>query len=105
MSSPVPKELLEGVIRVFDPVEVWLFGSHARGDTHEDSDIDLFVVVDDEKRGKFEAGESIAAARNGFCGPLDLFLTTSSAFEQRRTVIGTLDEIVSGEGARVYFRH
>lgn len=105
MSSPVPQELLEGVIRVFDPVEVWLFGSHARGDAHEDSDIDLFVVVDDDRKGDFEPGQSIAAARNGFRGALDLFLTTHSAFRQRRTIIGTLDEIVSGEGARVYVRH
>jgi hypothetical protein len=28
----VPKALLDGVIRVFDPVQVILFGSRARGD-------------------------------------------------------------------------
>ena len=27
--------------------EVRLFGSHARGDAHQDSDVDLLVVVDD----------------------------------------------------------
>lgn len=104
MSSPVPQELLEGVIRVFDPVEVWLFGSHARGDAHEDSDIDLFVVVDDDKKGRIKRGEAVVAARNGFRGPLDLFLATRSGFERCRSIIGTLDEIVAGEGVQLYAR-
>jgi uncharacterized protein len=28
-------------------VDVWLFGSRARGDAHADSDIDVLVVLDD----------------------------------------------------------
>ena len=34
------------LVRAFDPVRIVLFGSRARGDQREDSDYDLFVVLD-----------------------------------------------------------
>lgn len=104
MSFDVPKQLLDGVVRVFDPVEVYLFGSHARGDANEDSDIDLFVIVDDERSEDFERGAATAAARNGYRGPLDLLVTTRSSHARRKSVIGTLNEIVAGEGRLIYER-
>ena len=92
------------MVRVFDPVEVYLFGSHARGDAHEDSDIDLFVVVDDDQVGRHEPGRALGAARGGYLGPVDFLVTTRSIHEARREVVGTLDEIVVGEGRRIYAR-
>ena len=41
---------LKNLVKVFDEVEVYLFGSYARGDWMEDSDIDL-VVVSPEFKG------------------------------------------------------
>lgn len=39
--------LLERIRAVYDPRQLWLFGSRARGDAREDSDWDLLAVVDD----------------------------------------------------------
>ena len=33
------------LVAEFQPEQVWLYGSHAWGDPHESSDVDLFVVV------------------------------------------------------------
>lgn len=104
MTFQVPQKLLEGVVRVFDPVEVYLFGSHARGEAHPDSDIDLFVIVPDDKKHAFERGSAIATARNGYRGPLDVLVATRSHHEQQKSVIGTLNEIVAGEGRLIYER-
>lgn len=38
-------ELVERIVRHCDPLEIVLFGSHARGDARPDSDIDLLVVL------------------------------------------------------------
>nr|WP_276598892.1 nucleotidyltransferase domain-containing protein [Nannocystis sp. SCPEA4] len=40
--------LLEGIITRWQPQQVWLFGSRARGEATADSDWDLLVVVPDE---------------------------------------------------------
>ena len=46
----VPADLLDAVVAYFRPLRVVLFGSAARGDTGPDSDIDLFVILDDDAR-------------------------------------------------------
>jgi predicted nucleotidyltransferase len=40
--------LLAAIIARWNPLQVWLFGSRARGEATETSDWDLFVVVSDE---------------------------------------------------------
>ena len=36
--------MTERIVRGFDPLQIILFGSHARGDADDQSDIDLLVV-------------------------------------------------------------
>ena len=44
----VPGRLLACVVDAWDPLEIWLFGSRARGDAREHSDWDLLVIVPDD---------------------------------------------------------
>jgi predicted nucleotidyltransferase len=49
-AAPVPEPLRELLRRIrffYDPREVWMFGSQARGDARKGSDWDILVVVDD----------------------------------------------------------
>jgi len=45
--DPFLTTIVGRLVRAFDPVRIVLFGSRARGDQREDSDYDLFVVLDD----------------------------------------------------------
>jgi uncharacterized protein len=54
MVDPLPRteeveaiiaEMVRRIVAAFDPVQVILFGSRARGDARPDSDIDLLVVL------------------------------------------------------------
>ena len=50
VTTPVPAAIVAAakrIVRAVDPLQVILFGSQARGDTHEWSDVDLLVVVPD----------------------------------------------------------
>ncbi len=38
------------IVRHYDPDKVIVFGSYARGDTHEGSDLDLLVVKETQER-------------------------------------------------------
>lgn len=100
----VPKPLLDGIVRVFDPVQVILFGSRARGDHREDSDIDLYVVVDDDTPSDRLATRRVGEARREYRGAVDIVVTRRSSFEQRRTWLGALARTVAGEGIVVYAR-
>ena len=46
----------------FHPEEIWLFGSHAWGQPHDDSDVDLMVIV---SHGCNQKCESILACEGG----------------------------------------
>jgi predicted nucleotidyltransferase len=37
-------EMVRRIVEKFDPLQIILFGSQARGDAHADSDVDLLVV-------------------------------------------------------------
>ena len=44
------EEIAELIVTNFDPKRIILFGSHARGDQREDSDVDLFVEMESERQ-------------------------------------------------------
>jgi len=44
------EEIAEAIVKNFDPKRIVLFGSHARGDQREDSDVDLFIEMESERR-------------------------------------------------------
>lgn len=105
MTFEVPQKLIDGVVRQFDPVEVYLFGSQARGDARPDSDIDLYVVVDDAKAATLNTARTIGEARSAYDGAVDIVVMSASRYAERKHLVGTLAEIVNDEGLRVYARN
>lgn len=104
-AAEVPNELLRPVVEYFQPRKVILFGSQARGDAGDDSDYDLFIVVDDDTpperlswRGKHEA-------RKTYHHAVDIVACRESLFERRRGVVGSLSHTADQEGVIVYERH
>ena len=41
----VLQEMTRRLVAEFQPTQIFLFGSHAWGEPHEDSDVDLLVIV------------------------------------------------------------
>jgi predicted nucleotidyltransferase len=41
---------VEAIVRAYHPLRIIVFGSFARGDTHEGSDLDLIVVKETDER-------------------------------------------------------
>lgn len=45
LSEDLLQTATQRLVAEFQPEQVWLFGSHAWGTPHEDSDVDLMVIV------------------------------------------------------------
>ncbi len=45
--------------------EAWLFGSYARGNQHDDSDIDIAIVLQDDGIHSFETEVKLMTLRQG----------------------------------------
>jgi predicted nucleotidyltransferase len=95
--------MVKRIVEKFDPEQIILFGSQARGDAGPDSDVDLLVVMDVEG-SRFEKCLEIQGALREFFVPLDVIVTTPEDFAWRKDVVGTIEWPASREGKVLYSR-
>jgi predicted nucleotidyltransferase len=96
-------DLINCIVRNFDPVRIILFGSHARGDAGPQSDIDLLVVlpVVEDKR---KAAVQIRTALADFPVPKDIIVSSPSEIAERGHLVGTVLRPALQEGRVIYER-
>lgn len=87
----------------FQPERIIVFGSQARGDARADSDLDLLVVMPDDRVAPDVVPEMRAALADVGVSK-DVFVTSPRSVERYGTVVGTLVEAALREGVTVYVR-
>ncbi len=97
------KAMVGMIVDRFDPEQIILFGSHARGDAGPDSDVDLLVVMP-VKGSKRKKQLDIRIALHGIPVPKDIIVSTPEEFSWRRHVTGTMEEPAAREGKVLYAR-
>jgi len=91
------------IVRRFDPVQVILFGSQARGDASQLSDVDLLVVLP-EMVDRRQAAVEIRRALAGFPVAKDILVTTPDEIRRRGNLVGTVLRSALREGKVIYER-
>jgi predicted nucleotidyltransferase len=83
------------------PKQIILFGSHARGDADDHSDIDL-LVVESAVADRYEEMIRLNRALKGLVMPVDLLVVSEQEFEQRSVTPGTVEHNARFEGRVLY---
>lgn len=96
-------EMVARIVTRFDPDQIILFGSHARGTAGPGSDVDLLVVMPVEGSSREQATEIDLALCDREL-PLDLIVVTPEQFQRDRHRIGTIVEPAIREGRVLYAR-
>jgi predicted nucleotidyltransferase len=96
-------EMVRRVVEGFDPHQIILFGSHARGTAGPDSDADLLVVMPLEGSRR-EQAVAIRIALSGMGLAKDVFVVTPEEVEQYRDLVGTIIRPALREGKVLYER-
>jgi predicted nucleotidyltransferase len=102
-TSDAIQGMVKQIARRFQPTQIILFGSQARGDTNTNSDVDLLVVfpeVADKRKIAIEIRRSLSE----FNIPKDILVTTPAEISQRGHLIGTLLHAALREGKMIYER-
>ena len=95
--------MVQRIVAKFQPQQVILFGSHARGEAGPDSDVDLLVVMDFEGSA-FDQGLEILQALPDILVPVDVIVTSPEDFAWRKDIIGTIEWPAAREGKVLYAR-
>ena len=89
--------VVERIAEAVKPDQIILFGSRARGDATEDSDLDLLLVYD----GPLTKRQVKMAVRRLFPRPsfsMDLFVLTPAEFSRQQKVVSTLGHAAIRQG-------
>lgn len=101
MDKEYIKTLVNVLATQLSPERVYLFGSCARGEDTEDSDIDLLIIKDTQLPRYERIREAQRLIRNRKY-PLDLLVYTPDEFEEQKDVVGTIPYEVVQEGVLLY---
>jgi len=95
-------DIVERLKRVYDPEQIYLFGSRARGDDGNDSDFDLLVIIPDDAPRERRGSRLAYQALRGTGVAADVLVWTRTYFQSRRHLKASLSSTVSTEGRLLY---
>jgi len=96
-------DMANRIVCDFHPLQIILFGSHARGNAGPESDIDLLVVLP-EVGDKRQAAVDIRRALVDFLASKDVIVTTPEEIARRGNLVGTVLRPALREGKVLYER-
>lgn len=102
-TESVISEMIDRLVREFDPLKIVLFGSHARGDANEHSDVDLLVVLSEVSERRQEVVDMRVALAD-LPLPKDVIVTTPEEILRRGHLVGTVLRPALREGRVMYER-
>lgn len=95
--------MVRRLVEQFDPEQIILFGSQARGTAGPDSDVDLLVVTP-LKGSKRDAEIAMRVALHDIRVPKDIIVVTPQEVERKRNITGSIIYPALREGRVLYVR-
>ena len=94
-------DITEAIKRVIPVERIYLFGSHAYGAPHKDSDYDFFIVIPDDSMSRLDAVKKVHKAIILKDTPVDILADYKSKFDYRKDY-NTLERKIFNEGVVLY---
>jgi predicted nucleotidyltransferase len=100
--DPVVSEVVRRLVEAYHPLQVYLFGSTARGDAGPDSDYDFMVVVSNDAPPELQDCRMGYRALSGLGIAKDILVQTRNEFDKRLHLKSSLPSTVVEEGKLLY---
>lgn len=95
-------EMIRRLVAEFQPHQIYLFGSHAWGQPHEDSDVDLLVIVTESNQSPLERGLAARRCLRDLRVPKDILVQTQAEVDWASRVYASLESEILEKGVRLY---
>jgi len=93
------------LVKEFNPVEIYLFGSYAWGNPDSESDLDLLIIVDSAEEDRIKMLVRGHRVLNDFDIAKDLLVYTKREFDEWSQEIPRLSYKIKKRGKQIYVRH
>ena len=104
LQKKILEEIKNILIKTFDPVEIYIFGSYAWGHPGQDSDLDLVIVVDKLRQKHWEASSLGHEVLYDIDIPKDIIVLSKSDFDDRSKQNVSIFHKIKEDGVRIYAR-
>jgi uncharacterized protein len=107
VTEEVLSDMVQAIVREVDPERIYLFGSRARGEARQDSDVDLLIIVSEPfgpEHSRFQEINRVYRALSSFRVPNDVLLYSSDEFAKWSQSLNHVLGRCSREGKLLYAR-
>ena len=102
----IPSGLLDKAIErlktEFQPEEIFLYGSHAWGAPHDDSDVDLLVIVSESDEPPIRRAQRAHRCLRGLRMPKDVIVETRDEIDRVKHLRASLENTILSRGRKLY---
>lgn len=98
------EEVKRRLVKTYNPIAIYIFGSYAWGKPTEDSDLDVLIIIDKSDDKSYIRPISGHKALLGLCISKDLIIYTKDEFEKKSKDKTTLSYKIKNDGALIYAR-
>jgi predicted nucleotidyltransferase len=104
VSKAIIEEVKNRLVKAYNPVAIYVFGSYAWGSPTEDSDLDLLVVIDASDEKSYKRPVAGHRALRGLGISKDLIIYTKEEFDRVSSDVTTLGYKIKRDGELIYAR-
>jgi len=102
----IPQHLLDTAVQrlkaEFQPDQIFLYGSHAWGTPHDDSDVDLLVIVPESSEPPIRRAQRAHRCLRGLRLPKDILVETRQEVDRVKHLRASLENAILSRGRRLY---
>lgn len=95
------RKAIDRIVEAFSPKMIIVFGSVARHEATDDSDLDVLVVMDTDLKGA-ERASAVYTAVGGKYVPMDIIVLTPEEFESTKDNPYTFTNLITTTGEIAY---
>jgi predicted nucleotidyltransferase len=96
------QEVVTRLIKTYQPVAIYLFGSYAWGEPNKDSDIDFFIIINTSNLNKADRIRIGLTELMDIRLPVDILVFTRDEVEAQKYHPSTLTHKVISRGVKLY---
>jgi len=104
ISNETIQEAVRRLVKAYDPLEVYLWGSYAWGNPNEDDDLNLLVVIESSDKKVYERGDKAFDTLLGLKIPTNVIVFTKQEFDTFSQDETSLTYEVKNKGKMLYAR-